>query len=204
MINAERIHMRAMNFLLAGVGGQGVLTSSDIVAEVGLAAGYEAKKSEIHGFSQRGGVVESHVRWAEKVFSPVSSPGKVDFLVAFEPLEAARWVNWLRPGGVILVDPHKIDPITVSSGDRTYPGPSEIEAALLARTEQVTFVRGLAIAQRLGNPRMANTVLLGTLSNYLDVPVETWLQVIGQRLKPKYVEANQKAFMEGRDQLTVN
>ena len=191
--------MKPMNFLLAGVGGQGVLTSSDIVAEVGLAVGYEAKKSEIHGFSQRGGVVESHVRWAERVFSPVSSPGEVDFLVAFEPLEAARWVNWLRPGGVVLADPHTIAPITVSAGDHVYPDLADIEAALRARTERVTLVTGLEIAERLGNPRMANTVLLGTLSTYLDVPVETWLQVIGQRLKPKYVEANHKAFLEGRD-----
>jgi len=193
--------VQPINFLLAGVGGQGVLTSSDIVAEVGLATGYDAKKSEIHGFSQRGGVVESHVRWAEKVFSPVSSPGEVDYLVAFEPLEAARWVNWLRPGGVILVDPHTIDPLSVSSGDLTYPDMADIEAALLARTERVTFVQGVKIAQRLGNPRMANTVLLGTLSNYLDVLVETWLQVIGQRLKSKYVEANHKAFLEGRENL---
>jgi indolepyruvate ferredoxin oxidoreductase beta subunit len=191
--------MKPMNFLLAGVGGQGVLTSSDIVAEVGLAVGYEAKKSEIHGFSQRGGVVESHVRWAERVFSPVSSPGEVDFLVAFEPLEAARWVNWLRPGGVVLADPHTIAPITVSAGDHVYPDLADIEAALRARTERVTLVTGLEIAARLGNPRMANTVLLGTLSTYLDVPVETWLQVIGQRLKPRYVEANHKAFLEGRD-----
>ena len=191
--------MQPINFLLAGVGGQGVLTSSDIVAEAGLATGYDAKKSEIHGFSQRGGVVESHIRWAEKVFSPVSPPGEVDYLVAFEPLEAARWVNWLRPGGVILVDPHTIDPLSVSSGDLTYPNMADIEAALRARTDRVTFVQGVEIAQRLGNPRMANTVLLGALSNYLDVPVETWLQVIGQRLKPQYVEANHKAFLEGRE-----
>jgi indolepyruvate ferredoxin oxidoreductase beta subunit len=193
--------VQSINFLLAGVGGQGVLTSSDIVAETGLAAGYDAKKSEIHGFSQRGGVVESHVRWAEKVFSPVSTPGEVDYLVAFEPLEAARWVNWLRPGGVILVDPHTVDPLSVSSSDLTYPDMADIEVALRARTDRVTFVQGVEIAQRLGNPRMANTVLLGTLSNYLDVPVETWLQVIGQRLKPKYVEANHKAFLEGRENL---
>ena len=191
--------MQAINFLLTGVGGQGVLTSSDIVAEAGLAAGHDAKKSEIHGFSQRGGVVESHVRWAEKVFSPVSAPGEVDYLVAFEPLEAARWVGWLRPGGVVLVDPHTVDPLSVSSGDLTYPDMADIETALQARSDQVTFVHGMEIAQRLGNPRMANTVLLGTLSTYLDVPVETWLQVIGQRLKPKYVEANHTAFLEGRE-----
>jgi indolepyruvate ferredoxin oxidoreductase beta subunit len=190
--------MKAINFLLAGVGGQGVLTSSDIVAEVGLAVGYDAKKSEIHGFSQRGGVVESHVRWADRVFAPVPPPGKVDFLIAFEPLEAARWVNWLRPGGVILADPHTIDPLSVSSGDLTYPALADIEEALRARTARVAFVQGTDIAQRLGNPRMANTVLLGALSTYLDVAVETWLQVIGQRLKPKYVEANHKAFVEGR------
>jgi len=191
--------MKAINFLLAGVGGQGVLTSSDIVAEVGLAVGYDAKKSEIHGFSQRGGVVESHVRWADQVFAPVAPPGEVDFLVAFEPLEAARWVNWLRPGGIILADPRAIDPLSVSSGDATYPEMANIEAALRARTAKVRFIPGTDMAQRLGNPRMANTVLLGTLSTFLDVPVDTWLQVISQRLKPKYVEANRQAFMEGRE-----
>ncbi len=191
--------MKAINFLLAGVGGQGVLTSSDIVAEVGLAIGYDAKKSEIHGFSQRGGVVESHVRWAAQVFAPVAPPGEVDFLVAFEPLEAARWVNWLRPNGIILADPRAIDPLSVSSGDATYPEMADIEAALRARTAKVRFVPGTDMAQRLGNPRMANTVLLGTLSTFLDVPVDTWLQVISQRLKPKYVEANRQAFMEGRE-----
>jgi indolepyruvate ferredoxin oxidoreductase beta subunit len=195
--------MKAINFLLAGVGGQGVLTSSDIVAEVGLAVGYDAKKSEVHGFSQRGGVVESHVRWADRVFAPVSPPGEVDFLVALEPLEAARWVNWLRPGGVVLADPRTIDPLSVSSGDLTYPAMTDIEATLRARTARVAFVQGTDIAQRLGNPRMANIVLLGTLSTYLDVPVETWLQVIGQRLKPKYVEANHKAFIEGREAAAV-
>ena len=193
--------MKSINFLLAGVGGQGVLTSSDIVAEAGLAAGYDAKKSEIHGFSQRGGVVESHVRWADKVFSPVSPPGQVDFLIAFEPLESARWIDWLRPGGVVLADPHPVDPLSVSAGDQTYPDMADIEAALRARTAQVVFVEGLGIAQRLGNPRMANTVLLGALSTYLDVPVEMWLQVVGQRLKPKYVEANHRAFLEGRETL---
>lgn len=191
--------MSAVNFLLAGVGGQGVLTSSDILAEVGLVAGHDAKKSEIHGFSQRGGVVESHVRWAEKVYAPVSPPGEVDYLIAFEPLEAARWVNWLRPNGVVLADPHTIDPLSVSSGDLTYPEIAGIEAALRARADRVTFVEGLKIAERLGDPRMANTVLLGALSNHLDVPVETWLQVIGQRLKPQYVAANHDAFQEGRN-----
>jgi len=191
--------MKSINFLLAGVGGQGVLTSSDIVAEAGLVAGYDAKKSEIHGFSQRGGVVESHVRWAERVYAPVSPPGEVDFLIAFEPMEAARWVNWLRPGGLILADLRTIDPLSVSSGDQVYPDMADIEAALRARTERLLFVRGLEIAEKLGNPRMANTVLLGTLSNYLDVPLETWLQVIGQRLRPKHVKANHKAFIEGRE-----
>lgn len=191
--------MKAINFLLAGVGGQGVLTSSDIVAEVGLAVGYDAKKSEIHGFSQRGGVVESHVRWADQVFAPVAPPGEVDFLVAFEPLEAARWVNWLHPDGVVLADPRTVDPLSVSSGDATYPDMVDIEAALRARTAKVKFVLGTDVAQRLGNPRMANTVLLGTLSTFLDVPVDVWLQVISQRLKPKYVAANHQAFMEGRE-----
>jgi len=186
------------NFLFVGVGGQGILTASDIAAGVGLAAGYEAKKSEVHGFSQRGGVVESHVRWGEEVGAPTAEKGTVDFLIALEVLESDRWIEWLRPGGAVLINQQRIAPMTVTVGDATYPPDEKILAAVRARTEDVTLVDALSIAEELGNARLTNTVVLGALSTRLNVAPETWLSVIEQRVPPKYVELNRKAFQEGR------
>ncbi len=200
----------SMNFLLVGVGGQGILTASDILAEVGLVIGLDAKKSEVHGFSQRGGVVESHVRWGPSVAAPIAEKGTVDVLLAFEAMEAARWIDWLKPGGITLVNRQQIVPMSVSTGDATYPAPEAIEAALCARTDDVTFVEGLAIAERLGNPRLANTALLGALSARLakgsplgEIDPAVWLEVIERRVPPKYVELNRAAFWEGRKKLPV-
>ena len=187
-----------INFVFVGVGGQGILTASDIAAEVGLEAGFDAKKSEVHGFSQRGGVVESHVRWGQRVAAPLAEKGTVDYLVATELLEAARWIDWLRPGGAVLINNQHISPMSVTVGDAVYPSDEDILAAVHARTDDVTIADGLAIAERLGNSRLANTVLLGALSTRLDVPPETWLAVVERRVPPRYVELNRKAFWEGR------
>jgi indolepyruvate ferredoxin oxidoreductase beta subunit len=186
------------NFLFVGVGGQGILTASDIAASVGLAAGYEAKKSEIHGFSQRGGVVESHVRWGEAVGAPTAEKGTVDFLIALEILESARWAAWLRPGAAVLINRQRIAPMTVTVGDADYPPDEGILEAVRVRTDDVTLVDALAIAEQLGNNRMTNTVVLGALSTRLDVDPEIWLSVVEQRVPPKYVALNRKAFQEGR------
>lgn len=190
--------MRDLNFLFVGVGGQGILTASDIAAEVGLAAGLEAKKSEIHGFSQRGGVVESHVRWGQQVGSPMGERGTIDFLVSFEILEAARFIDWLSPEGAVITSTQKLVPMSVSSGGFTYPDRPEIERTLRSRTGRLFYVDALGIAQRLGNTRLANTIVLGALSTQLDVGTDTWLGVIERRVPPRYVELNRQAFWEGR------
>jgi indolepyruvate ferredoxin oxidoreductase beta subunit len=189
---------QSINFLFVGVGGQGILTASDIAAEVGLEAGYDAKKSEVHGFSQRGGVVESHVRWGDDVASPLAEKGTVDYLVATEMLEVARWIGWLRSSGAAFVNRQHIAPMSVTVGTAVYPSDEDILTVVHARSDDVTIVEGLAIAERLGNPRLANTVLLGTLSTRLDVSPETWLTVIERRVPPRYVEQNREAFWEGR------
>jgi indolepyruvate ferredoxin oxidoreductase beta subunit len=205
----------SINFLLVGVGGQGILTASDIVAEVGLAIGLDAKKSEVHGFSQRGGVVESHVRWGPSVAAPIAEKGTVDVLLAFETMEAARWIDWLKPGGTILVNRQQIVPMSVSAGEASYPAGEAVEAVLSARTDDVTFVEGLAIAERLGNPRLANTILLGALSARLAksplgaqpppgaIDPAVWLEVIERRVPPRYAELNRAAFWEGQKKLPV-
>jgi indolepyruvate ferredoxin oxidoreductase beta subunit len=198
----------SVSFLLVGVGGQGILTASDIVAEVGLAIGLDAKKSEVHGFSQRGGVVESHVRWGPSVAAPIAAKGSVDVLLAFEMMEAVRWIEWLKPDGIALVNRQRIVPMSVSAGDAIYPPEEETEAALRARTDDVTYVEGLVIAERLGNPRLANTVLLGALSAQpshriqyplVEIDPVIWLAVVERRVPPKYVALNREAFWEGRD-----
>ncbi|NMC01745.1 MAG: indolepyruvate oxidoreductase subunit beta, partial [Chloroflexi bacterium] len=134
-----------MNFLFVGVGGQGVLTASDIAAQVGLDLGLDAKKSEVHGFAQRGGVVESHIRWAPSVGSPTCECGTVDVLMSFELLEAARWLDWLKPGGTIIVNRQRIVPMSVSVGNATYPAEEEILAALKARAGRVIVVDALPL-----------------------------------------------------------
>jgi indolepyruvate ferredoxin oxidoreductase beta subunit len=187
------------NFLLAGVGGQGTILASNVLAEVGLAAGFDVKKSEVHGMAQRGGSVNTHIRWdAVRVYSPLIGLGEADVLLAFERAEALRYADYLRVGGVAIVDEHAIEPITVTSGGAHYPTLGELHALLDGVTEQVHVVPGTDIARELGNHRAANVVLLGTLSAFLDVPVDTWLAVIESRVPPKYVALNHQAFERGR------
>ena len=189
--------MNKTDFLLVGVGGQGVLTASDIVAEVGMALGLDAKKSEIHGFSQRGGIVDSHVRWGPRVAAPMGEKGRIDYLLAFETMEGARWAEFVKPGGVVVVNRQKIIPMSATAGDAVYPSDGAIEKALRAATDRVVYVDGLEIAKSLGNKNLANTVMLGALARELGIDPEFWLDVIVKRVPQKYVEENKKAFWRG-------
>jgi len=192
-----------LDMLFVGVGGQGILTASDIVAEVGLAIGYDAKKSEVHGFSQRGGVVDSHVRWGRRVGSSTAEIGQIDILLAFEMLEAARWVDWLRPGGTVIVNQQKIVPMSVSIGDWKYPEEEDILAAVKPRAGKLILVDGLAIGERLGKAQLANSALLGALSQQIDgIDPDVWTTVIQRRVPKKYAELNRVAFWEGRQTLS--
>ncbi len=188
---------RNINFLLAGVGGQGTLLASDILAEVGLHVGLDAKKSEVHGMSQRGGIVTSHVRWGEKVYSPLCEKGKVDILIAQEMLEALRFVDYLRPGGTVILSHHRIPPTATVFGQVAYPEEERVMQALHERAGKVLVVDAVAVAEQLGNRRAANTVLLGVLAQQLDVPTDAWLEVVLARVPQKYKEVNREAFMAG-------
>lgn len=191
--------VRPINFLFVGVGGQGVLTASDIAAQVGLDLGLEAKKSEVHGFAQRGGVVESHVRWGERVGAPIAEQGTVDVLVAFELLEAARWIEWLRPGGRVVVNSQKLVPMSVTVGNAVYPDEAAVVEALRRRAAQVVLVDGLSLAERAGTTRAVNSVILGALSALLETPPEVWEEAVIRRVPPRYAEANRIAFRLGRE-----
>jgi indolepyruvate ferredoxin oxidoreductase beta subunit len=191
---------KSYNFLLAGVGGQGTILASDVLAEVALAAGFDVKKSEVHGMAQRGGSVNTHVRWdAERVYSPLIGLGEADILLIFEEAEALRYAEFLRPGGIAVVNRLTIEPITVTSGGAHYPTEEEVKTVYNELTGRLFIVPGTAIAQAMGNARTANVVLLGALSTFLDVPQETWLNVIEGRVPPKYKELNRQAFLQGRE-----
>ena len=189
----------SISFLLAGVGGQGTILASDVLAEAGIKSGYDAKKAEVHGMAQRGGSVTTHVRWAERVFSPLAAKGEVDVLVAFEKLEALRYIQSLRPGGTVLVNDHQIIPITVTSGGAEYPSDATIHSLLDQAAAKAIWIRGMDIAEELGNARVANVVLLGALSRLLDVDQTIWEQVIERRVPARFAELNLMAFRRGRE-----
>ncbi len=190
---------KSYSFLMAGVGGQGTILASDVMASVALAAGFDVKKSEVHGMSQRGGTVNTHVRWdSERVYSPLVGLGEADILLIFEEAEALRYAEYLKPGGVAVVNQHTIKPVTVTSGGAPYPTEADLQAVYAGLTDRLYLVPGTAIARELGNARTANVVLIGALSTFLDVPAETWLGVIEARVPAKFVALNREAFMRGR------
>ncbi len=194
--------MANINFLLAGVGGQGTILASDVLASIGLLAGYDVKKSEVHGMAQRGGSVTTSVRWGEEIFSPLIGPGEADFFLAFEKLEALRHIERLRPGGVVLVNDYAIPPLSVSSGDDRYPEDKHIQSVLGTLTSNYYLLPANDLAEELGNARVNNVVLLGALSHWLpDVPLPTWLQAIAGRVPSKFVNLNEQAFIVGRDRM---
>ncbi len=193
--------MKDIRFLLTGVGGQGTLLASNVLAEVGMALGYDVKKAEVHGMSQRGGSVVSHVRWGEQVFSPVIPDGEADVLISFEKLEALRFLRGLKPGGLLLVNDYQIVPVTVSSGSDEYPSDETIRQAFAQVTDRVRWIPAIALAEELGNAKVANVVMLGALSRLLDLPDEPWLTVIEQRVPKKFLELNRAAFRLGREKM---
>lgn len=189
------------DFLLVGVGGQGTLLASDILAAAGLYAGYDVKKSEVHGMAQRGGSVSSQVRWAAEVHSPLIGAGEADLLLAFEKLEAVRYAGLLRPGGVAVVNDYAIPPVSVSVGKDHYPTDDEVRRALEGVTPHVHFLPAVAIAEELGNVRVNNVVLLGALSRFVEAGLDCWLQAIDQRVPARTREANRAAFLAGRERV---
>jgi indolepyruvate ferredoxin oxidoreductase, beta subunit len=190
--------MKATNFLISGVGGQGTLLVSNVLSEVGVEVGWDVKKSEVHGMAQRGGSVTSHVRWGEKVWSPVIGQGDVDVLLALEKLEGLRYLNMLKPNALVLVGDFAIPPLSVSSGDDLYPTDDEILNTINQFTQNFWSIPTITIAERLGNSRVHNIVLLGALSVFVDgVSQEVWKKVIAARVPPKHLELNLLAFDEG-------
>jgi indolepyruvate ferredoxin oxidoreductase beta subunit len=190
--------VETINFMITGVGGQGTILSSDILAAVGVSAGYDVKKSDILGLAVRGGSVLGHVRWGDTVHSPIVPEGRVDYLIAFELLEGMRRLNQVRVGGTVLLNQQEIHPASVSSGLAGYPDEKAVRVALEAATEHVYRVPGLEMAQELGNTKVLNVVLLGSLSALLPVEPEVWEEVLDERVPPRFKALNLEAFHAGR------
>ena len=186
------------NIIISGVGGQGILTASEILALCAMEEGLDVKKSEVHGMSQRGGSVVSFVKFGEKVYSPLIEKGSGDVILAFEKAEALRWRGYLKKtGGVVIMNTLEIYPNTVSLGLDTYP--ENIREEFEKYNVKTIEVDAVKLSKEAGDPRTQNTVLLGVLSNFIDFSVDTWIKVIKRRVPPKTTQANLKAFELGRE-----
>jgi len=175
--------------------------ASDIIGETAIAAGYDVKKTDTIGMAQRGGSVVSHIRIAEKVWSPLIREGEVDLLLALEKLEAARWVSYLKPGGIAIVNDHALPPLSVSLGNARYPTDEEIRSFLRQFTERVYFIGGTDRAKELGNIRALNIFMLGCTSYFMPFTVSTWKESIANRLPEKVRKINLTAFDRGRKEI---
>jgi indolepyruvate ferredoxin oxidoreductase beta subunit len=189
------------DFLITGVGGQGVVLASDIIGETALAAGYDVKKTDTLGMSQRGGSVISHVRIARKVWSPLINDGEVDLLLALEKLEAARWSRYLRPGGIVIINNYEQPPLSVSLGKERYPDNGEITNMLKRQTDRIYFVDGTKRAGELGNIRTFNIFMLGCLSCFTTLKVSIWKDNISRRMPENIRAINLTAFEQGRKEM---
>ena len=187
-----------ISIALVGVGGQGTILASDILAQLGLKLGYDVKKAEVHGMSQRGGSVVSHVRWGRSVYSSIIPKGGADILVAFEKMEAVRYADLLRPEGMVIINDTAIEPLTVITGGGHYPEDSLIAQCFAAAGQRSYWIDGVGIATGLGNKNVANVVLLGALSDLVGLPEQQWDSVLAARVPPKHLDLNRQAFQAGR------
>jgi len=181
------------NVLIVGVGGQGSVLASKLLGQVAVQSGADVKVSEVHGMSQRGGSVVTYVRFGEKVYSPLIDRGEADYIISFELLEAARYMEFLKPGGTVLVSTQQMDPMPVITGNAEYP------ENLVQKMEQagakVDALDALSLAQQAGSPKAVNIVLMGRFSTYFtDVPKEEWIEAVKKCVPEKFLEMNLKAF----------
>ena len=186
------------NILLVGVGGQGTILASKILSEGLTQAGYDVKMSEIHGMSQRGGNVSTQIRFGEKVYSPIVGKGEADVIVAFEKMEALRWIEYLKVGGKMVINDFEISSVPIQQGAAKYP-----EGILdeLVHKANVSVFKAGDIAIQLGNSKTMNIVLLGALTKAMNIPGIDWEEVIRANVKKGFEEINVKAFRAGAEQV---
>lgn len=182
------------NIVICGVGGQGIILASNVLCYTAFLEGFDVKKSEVHGMAQRGGSVITHVRFGKKVFSPLIEQGTADFILAFEKLEALRYMEYLKKNGLVIVNDRQIPPMSVLVGGASYPEHIENKLKKFGKTH---FVDAAKIALELGNIRTVNIVLLGVLSTFLKFKQKSWEQAIRQNVKERFVDLNIDAFNKG-------
>lgn len=184
------------NILLVGVGGQGTILAGKLLTTGLMQAGYDVKMSEIHGMSQRGGSVSTQVRYGEKVESPVIEPGGADILVSFEQMEALRWLEYLKPGGTVITNSTKIPSMPILAGAAPYP-----EQALeeIGKHVDIKVIDAGKVARELGNPRVMNVVLLGSLIQAMDLTSIDWERIVRENVKEQFIDINLNALRKGME-----
>lgn len=185
------------NIMIVGVGGQGSLLASKLLGQILLSAGYDVKVSEVHGMSQRGGSVVTYVRFGDKVYSPIIDKGEADYIVSFELLEAARYLDFLKPGGHIVVNTQQIDPMPVITAAAEYP--ENLVEKMEKAGAQVDAFDALSIAEEAGTSKAVNIALMGKLSKKFDFSEEEWINALEKCVPPKFIEVNKKAFKLARE-----
>jgi indolepyruvate ferredoxin oxidoreductase beta subunit len=188
---------KGRNILFSGVGGQGILLISELVARTAIRAGFDVKKTEVHGAAQRGGSVVSHVRYAAKVYSPLIPAGEADILVSLEKLEGLRWAHYVRPGGMITLNAEERMPASIDGKPVEYP--KEISKFLAGKGFKVKCIDAEAIAVELGNYRAANIVLLGTIAGETGIPKDAWAETMKATIPSRFIDLNLAAFERGID-----
>ena len=190
--------METKNIMIVGVGGQGSLLASKLLGHLLMEQGYDVKVSEVHGMSQRGGSVVTYVRYGDKVASPVIDKGEADYIVSFELLEAARWIEYLKPTGRVVTNTQKMEPMPVIAGLAKYP--ENLVEKMQAKGIQVDAMDCLALAEKAGSTKAVNMVLMGRLSKYFpDIPQEAWQASLEANVPAKVLELNKVAFALGQE-----
>ncbi len=189
--------METTNIMIVGVGGQGTLLASKLLGHMLLKKDLDVKVSEVHGMSQRGGSVVTYVRFGKKVYSPVIEKGEADIIVSFEPLEAARWLPYLKEGGRIITNTCRMEPMPVITGNAEYP--ENIIEKLMEKGIETDHLDCLSKAEEAGSSKAVNIVLMGRLSRYFEFSEDEWLSSIEACVPPKFLEVNKKAFELGRN-----
>ena len=188
--------METKNIMIVGVGGQGTLLASKLLGRLLLSKGYDVKVSEVHGMSQRGGSVVTYVRWGDRVCSPIIDKGQADCVLSFELLEAARYTEFVKPGGRIIVNSQQINPMPVIAGAAAYP--ENLVEKLGTLDIHVDAFDALSLAEEAGNSKAVNLVLMGRLARHFDFTKEEWMDAIEHSVPPKFLELNKKAFALGQ------
>ena len=193
--------MKSGNIMIVGVGGQGTLLASKMLGRIFLDQGVDVKVSEVHGMSQRGGSVVTYVRYGDKVYSPIIDRGEADLILSFELLEAARWLEYLRPDGTIITNSAGINPMPVVSGATEYP--KDLVKKIQDLGVNIDAFDALDLAVKAGSSRAVNIVLLGRLSKRFDLGIDEWLKALEASVPSRFLEMNKKAFLLGRGEEDV-